>query len=75
MNKGTRGQFARFVIHVNLSLPLVSKVRITNKLHRIKYELLPQICFGYEKFGHLKDACPDSLIDVKNGTRTRWGNS
>ncbi|GAY57978.1 hypothetical protein CUMW_183540 [Citrus unshiu] len=28
--------------------------------NKVEYENLPTICFGYGKFGHYKDACPDS---------------
>lgn len=30
-DKGTRGQFARFAVQINLAQPLVSKVRIVEK--------------------------------------------
>lgn len=45
-------------MHVNLAQPLVSKVRTANKIHRIEYESLPQICFSCGRFGHLKNTCP-----------------
>lgn len=66
-DKGTKGQFAQFAVHVNLNLPLVLKVRIANKLHRVEYESLPQICFDYGKFGYLMDVCPETLNGATNG--------
>lgn len=44
-NKDSRGRFARFAIQVDLSKPLVSKIRIANRLYRIEYKFLPSICF------------------------------
>lgn len=35
MDKGARGQFARFVVQVNLSQPLVSKVCIMKKIIKL----------------------------------------
>lgn len=45
MDKGSRGQFARFAIQVNLSHPLVSNIWVSNKLHKIEYESIPSIYF------------------------------
>lgn len=47
MDSGSKGQFARFIVQVNLTQPLVSKIRIANKIHRVEYESLPQIYFQY----------------------------
>lgn len=57
-DKGTRGQFARFAVQVNLSKPLASKIRVANRLHRVEYESLPLIYFQCGRFGHLSDGCP-----------------
>lgn len=61
--KGARGQFARFAVQVNLSKPLVSMVRIANKIHRVKYESLPLICFKCGRFGHLRESCTHGGVD------------
>lgn len=53
-----KGQFARFAVQVNLANPLIFKIRITDRIHRVKYESLQSICFYCGRFGHLKDVCP-----------------
>lgn len=58
---GTRGQFARFAVQVNLAESLISKVKIAKRLHRVEYESLPSICFNYGLFGHMKDVCSYDL--------------
>lgn len=63
MDKRSRGQFVRFAIQVNLSKPLVSKIRVSNKLHRIEYESLPSIYFQCGRFSHMKYRCPLKIID------------
>ncbi|XP_016735719.1 uncharacterized protein [Gossypium hirsutum] len=63
IDKGSRGQFAGFVVHVNLLKPLVLKIRIAKRIHRVKYESLPIICYHCGTYGHLKDKC----LQNKNG--------
>lgn len=65
-DKDVRGQFARFTVQVNLAVPLIFKIQISNKLHRVKYESLPSICFECGRFGHLKDVCPYSTIEKES---------
>lgn len=60
-DKGSRGQFARFAVQVDLSKPLVSKIRVASRLYRIEYESLPSICFQCGRFSHLKDVCPNAI--------------
>ncbi|KDO37714.1 hypothetical protein CISIN_1g043897mg [Citrus sinensis] len=45
-----RGKFAHLAVELDLQKPFV------------EYENLPTICFGCGKFGHYKDACPDSAV-------------
>lgn len=52
-----RGQFACFAVQVNLAEPLVSKIRITKKSHRVEYESLSSICFKCGCYGHMKEVC------------------
>ncbi|MBA0780094.1 hypothetical protein Gotri_004234 [Gossypium trilobum] len=54
-DKGVRGQFARFVVQVNLRKPLISRVRVANRIHRVEYESLPMICFRCGTYGHMKE--------------------
>ncbi|KAH1072974.1 hypothetical protein J1N35_025302 [Gossypium stocksii] len=62
MDKGARGQFARFVVQIDLRKPLISKIRIASRIYRVEYESFPMVCFGYGSFGHLKGDCPQSKI-------------
>lgn len=62
MDKGSRGQLVRFVVQIN-PLPLVSKIRIAGRLHRIEYKSLPSICFQCGRVGHVKDGCPQIVLD------------
>lgn len=42
---------------MNLAKPLISKIRVAGKLHRVEYESLPLICSKCGRFGHLKEGC------------------
>ncbi|KAK9175188.1 hypothetical protein WN944_027194 [Citrus x changshan-huyou] len=55
-----RGKFARLAVEFDLQKPLVSQFNLEGRIQKVEYENLPTICFGYGKFGHYKDACPDS---------------
>ncbi|MBA0592585.1 hypothetical protein Gorai_009564 [Gossypium raimondii] len=57
IDKGSQGQFARFVVHVNLLKPLILKIRIAKRIHRVEYESVPIICYHCGTYGHLKDKC------------------
>ncbi|KAK9020486.1 hypothetical protein V6N11_010510 [Hibiscus sabdariffa] len=56
---GRRGRFARMAILIDLSKPLLSKIRVNGKLQLIEYESLPVICFHCGKYGHTQESCPD----------------
>ncbi|KAH1080301.1 hypothetical protein J1N35_020062 [Gossypium stocksii] len=60
-NNRERGQFARMAIFVNLEKPLTSQVLVNGRLQRVEFEALPEVCFLYGKYGHLKNVCPSSL--------------
>ena len=38
----------------------MSQFNLKGRIQKVEYENLPMICFGCGKFGHYKDACPDS---------------
>ncbi|MFQ6662748.1 hypothetical protein Gotur_030499 [Gossypium turneri] len=59
-DKGLRGQFARFVVHVDLLKPLIVKIRIAKRTHRVEYESLPMICYHCGTYGHLQEDCPET---------------
>ncbi|XP_039059350.1 uncharacterized protein LOC120203051 [Hibiscus syriacus] len=50
-----RRKFARVVVYVDLMRPLISKVVVGEKIQVVEYENLPNVCFSYGRFGHLKE--------------------
>lgn len=52
-----RGHFARVCVELDLSHPLLSKVRIGCCYQQVEYEGLHLICFHCEIVGHRKDEC------------------
>ncbi|MBA0755117.1 hypothetical protein Gogos_020303 [Gossypium gossypioides] len=61
-DKGLRGQFARFVVQVDLLKPLILKIRIAKRTHRVEYESLPMICNHCGTYGHLQEDCPETKM-------------
>lgn len=53
-DSGARGQFARFVVQVNLAEPFVSKIHIAKRIHHVEYKSLPSICFVMRDLGILR---------------------
>ncbi|MBA0556433.1 hypothetical protein Golob_026537 [Gossypium lobatum] len=47
-------------ILVDLLKPLVSKLQIAKRNHRVEYESLPTICFHCGTYGHMKDDYPQN---------------
>ncbi|CAN1170704.1 hypothetical protein LINPERHAP2_LOCUS29142 [Linum perenne] len=54
---GSRGNFARICVEVDLSKPLLSKYRLRRRVRRIEYEGLHTICYSCGCFGHVQDHC------------------
>ncbi|CAN1181524.1 hypothetical protein LINPERHAP2_LOCUS35448 [Linum perenne] len=55
--EGSRGNFARICVEVDLSKPLLSKYRLRRRVRRIEYEGLHVICFNCGCYGHKDEAC------------------
>ncbi|CAN1134646.1 hypothetical protein LINPERHAP2_LOCUS8395 [Linum perenne] len=55
--EGTRGNFTRICVEVDLSKPLLSKYRLRRRVRRIEYEGLHTICFNCGCYGHKDEAC------------------
>ncbi|CAN1126133.1 hypothetical protein LINPERHAP2_LOCUS3249 [Linum perenne] len=55
--EGSRGNFARICVEVDLSKPLLSKYRLRRRVRRIEYEGLHTICFNCGCYGHRVDSC------------------
>ncbi|CAN1163139.1 hypothetical protein LINPERHAP2_LOCUS24873 [Linum perenne] len=54
---GTRGNYARICVEVNLQEPLLSKYRLHRRVRRIEYEGLHVICYHCGCYGHEKGSC------------------
>ncbi|KAJ4839764.1 hypothetical protein Tsubulata_022251 [Turnera subulata] len=54
-----RGKFARLAIEVEFSKPLVNWVEIEDRWFKVKYEDIPDFCFGFGKIGHIEEHCPE----------------
>ncbi|CAN1163528.1 hypothetical protein LINPERHAP2_LOCUS25075 [Linum perenne] len=55
---GSRGNYARVCVEIDLHKPLISKYRLHRRVRRIEYEGLHEICFLCGRYGHGKQACP-----------------
>ncbi|KAK5785419.1 hypothetical protein PVK06_040003 [Gossypium arboreum] len=58
-----RGRFARMAVYINLDKPLVARVLVNDRNHRVEYEALPTIFFSCGKYSHTKELC-DSIQSV-----------
>ncbi|CAN1142454.1 hypothetical protein LINPERHAP2_LOCUS13095 [Linum perenne] len=55
---GTRGNYARLCVEIDLHRPLLSKYRLRRRVRRIEYEGLHTICFHCGCYGHSLHSCP-----------------
>ncbi|CAI0465448.1 unnamed protein product [Linum tenue] len=53
-----RARFARMAVEVDLSKPLVPRIRLDGKWQKVEFENLPVVCFECGKIGHTKLNCP-----------------
>ncbi|CAN1152641.1 hypothetical protein LINPERPRIM_LOCUS29045 [Linum perenne] len=56
--EGTRARYARVWVEVDLSQPLLGKYIIDDRVFRIEYESLENLCYSCRKYGHKLDECP-----------------
>ncbi|CAN1294981.1 hypothetical protein LINPERPRIM_LOCUS22675 [Linum perenne] len=71
--EGSRGNFARICVEVDLSKPLLSKYRLRRRIRRIEYEGLHMICYACGCYGHGQGECQSNIEDVdkaENPTRS-----
>lgn len=56
---GTRGNYARSCVEVDLTKQLLAKFKLRRRIRRIMYEGLHLICFHCGWYsGHKKESCP-----------------
>lgn len=55
----SRGKYAQVCVKIDLQKTLLAKYRLKNRIHRIQYEGLHNICFSCGLFGHNKVQCLD----------------
>ncbi|CAI0626277.1 unnamed protein product [Linum tenue] len=53
-----RTKFARMAVEVDLSKPLVPRIRLDGRWQKVEFENLPVVCFECGKIGHTKVSCP-----------------
>ncbi|CAI0420604.1 unnamed protein product [Linum tenue] len=54
-----RTRFARVAVEVDLSQPLIPRIRLDGKWQRVEFENIPIVCFECGKIGHTKISCPE----------------
>ncbi|CAI0547351.1 unnamed protein product [Linum tenue] len=58
-----RAKFARMAVEVDLSKPLVPRIRLDGKWQKVEFENIPVVCFECGKVGHTKIICPTIYKD------------
>ncbi|CAI0398670.1 unnamed protein product [Linum tenue] len=53
-----RTKFARIAVEVDLSRPLVPRIRLDGKWQPVEYENVPVVCFECGRIGHAQTSCP-----------------
>lgn len=52
-----KAKFARLAILLDLTKPLVSKIKLDGSIQHVEYEGLPTICYCCGRYGHMEEAC------------------
>ncbi|CAN1154343.1 hypothetical protein LINPERHAP2_LOCUS19960 [Linum perenne] len=58
-SKGSRYRYVRVCVEVDLTKPLLGKYMIEDRIFKIEYESLENVCFDCGCYGHKKETCPD----------------
>ncbi|CAL1398876.1 unnamed protein product [Linum trigynum] len=53
-----RAKFSRMAVEVDLSKPLVPRIRLDGRWQKVEFENIPVVCFECGKVGHTKITCP-----------------
>ncbi|CAN1160194.1 hypothetical protein LINPERHAP2_LOCUS23165 [Linum perenne] len=73
--EGSRGNFARLCMEVDLSKPLLSKYHLRRRVRRIDYEVLHTIYFSCGCYGHEEGSSPEPKEDQEPSlTATTFSN-
>ncbi|CAI0399275.1 unnamed protein product [Linum tenue] len=62
-----REKFARMAVEVDLSKPLVPRIRLDGRWQKVEYENLPVVCFECGKVGHTNVSCHSTGRGVNSG--------
>ncbi|CAL1383723.1 unnamed protein product [Linum trigynum] len=71
-----RARFARIAVEIDLSKPLVMRIRLDGQWQYLEYENLPVVCFECGKIGHTESSCPNLIAPplplalVESGSRS-----
>ncbi|CAN1181770.1 hypothetical protein LINPERHAP1_LOCUS19619 [Linum perenne] len=59
--EGSRCRYARVRVEIDLTKPLLGKYMIEDKVFKIEYESLENVCFDCGVYGHKKETCTELL--------------
>ncbi|CAN1146011.1 hypothetical protein LINPERHAP2_LOCUS15006 [Linum perenne] len=65
-SEGARGRYARVCVEVDISKPLLGKYMIEDKVLKIEYESLENMCFDCGMYGHKSESCPSKVMPQIN---------
>lgn len=68
-----RGKFARVAVQVDLTKPLLGKMKVDDIERTVQYEDLKRICYSCGKYGHTIEECPTIPGKEKAATTTGIG--
>ncbi|CAN1121690.1 hypothetical protein LINPERHAP2_LOCUS905, partial [Linum perenne] len=60
-SEGSRCRYARVYVEVDLTKALLGKYMIEDRIFKIEYESLENVCFDCGCYGHKKETCPDLI--------------
>ncbi|CAN1846267.1 hypothetical protein LINPERHAP1_LOCUS38153 [Linum perenne] len=59
--EGSRCRYARVCVEIDLTKPLLGKYMIEDRVFKIEYESLENVCFDCGGYGHKKETCTELL--------------
>ncbi|CAN1299172.1 Uncharacterized protein At4g02000 [Linum perenne] len=64
--EGTRGRYERVCVEVDLTKPLLDKYMIEDRIFKVEYEILENVCFDCGLYGHRKENCSPVVPQKEN---------